>query len=193
MKTRRLKPGELAPSFTASDWQGQVVDLGSLRGDAILLSFFRYASCPLCNPRIQELLREHERLMRNGVSVLSVFQPPAERLTHYVGRQAPPFPIIPDPQLKLYRMYRGESSWVEFLRAWTIGFPNIIYAVIGKNFLPGMVENDLHRIPADFLIGPDGMLIDVYYGVDNGDHIPLRRVLDSLEKKVSFQQTRGIY
>jgi hypothetical protein len=37
------------------------------------------------------------------------------------------------------------------------------------------------------------MLIDVYYGVDNGDHIPLRRVLDSLEKKVSFQQTRGIY
>ena len=152
-----------------------------------MLSFFRYASCPLCNLRIQELIREYDRLTFNGLLVLAVFQSPAERIVHYVGRQLPPFAIIPDPELKLYRAYGVESSWGGFFRAWTLGLPKVVQSVLGKGFLPGSVEGDLNRIPADFVIGPEGELIDVYYGQDIGDHMPLSRVMQGLAQTASYQ------
>ncbi len=185
----RLKPEEQAPLFTAHDLQGQLFDLEKPRENVILLSFFRYASCPLCNLRVQELIRNQDQLTQSGISVVAVFQSPAERIAHYVGRQAPPFPIIPDPGTKLYRLYGVESSWKGFFRTWSIGLPKVIRAVLGKGFLPGTVEGDLNRIPADFLIGPEGMLLDVYYGIDIGDHMPLRRVIDRQKNGEWLQST----
>jgi peroxiredoxin Q/BCP len=138
---------------------------------------------------VQELIREHERLRESGESELAVFQSPAERITRYVGRQAPPFSNIPDPQLKLYRIYGLESSWLGFFRAWTIGFPKVIQAVFGRGFLPGTVEGYFNRIPVDFLIGPNGMLIDVYHGIDIGDHFQSCRILDNLKKVIPLQST----
>lgn len=188
MKTWRLAPGERAPIFQATDLQGQTIDLANMHGDTILLSFFRYASCPLCNLRVRELIQEHDRLAAIGVSVLAIFQSPAERILQYVGRQKPPFPIIPDPQIKLYQLYGLESSWKGFFRAWSIGLPKVIRAVIGNRFLPGTVEGDLNRIPADFLINAQGLLIDVHYGLDIGDHIPLSRVINRVDRSSTVQQ-----
>ena len=187
MKGGRLSPGEAAPAFAITDLDRRLVRLDDFRGQTLLLSFFRYASCPLCNLRIQELIREYDRLAFNGLLVLAVFQSPAERIAHYVGRQLPPFAIIPDPELKLYRSYGVESSWSGFFRAWTLGLPKVVQAVMDKGFLPGSVEGDLNRIPADFVIGPQGELVDVYYGRDIGDHMPLPRVLQGLARTASYQ------
>ena len=143
-----------------------------------LLSFFRYASCPLCNLRVRELITKYEQFVENGTRILAIFQSPTERITHYVGTQSPPFPIIPDPDLTLYHLYGVESSWRGFARAWTLGIPQVFKAVVANGFLPGTMENHIHSIPADFLINPDGQLIDVYYGRDIGDHMPLDRVFD---------------
>ena len=183
----RLKPGKPAPVFNAPSLDGEVIDLEEFHDGIILLSFFRYASCPLCNLRVQELIREYDTLAANRVSVIAVFQSPAERINRYVGQQAPPFPLIPDPQTRLYRLYNVESSWIGFIRAWSIGLPKIIQAVLGKHFLPGTVEGDLNRIPADFLISPNGTLIDVHYGIDIGDHMPLERIYDILEDRKHYQ------
>lgn len=177
MKQLRLKPGEKAPAFKTQDWQGNRIAPYGTHPGTILLSFFRYASCPLCNLRVRELITNYERFIENGVRIQAVFQSSAERIAHYVGTQSPPFPLIPDPDLKLYRLYGVESSWRGFARAWTLGIPQVYRAVVANGFLPGTMENDIHRIPADFLIAPDGKLLDVYYGRDIGDHIPLDRVL----------------
>lgn len=187
MKTRRLLPGQRAPVFRASDLNNQMIDLASQQGDKVLLCFFRYASCPLCNLRISELIREHDHLTEHGIRVLAVFQSPAEKLHQYVGRQAPPFAIIPDPQTRLYQRYGLESSWKGFFRAWTLGLPRVVKAVIGEGFLPGSMEGDIHRIPGDFLIDEQGVLLDVYYGVDIGDHMPLDRILNPVDNSAIQQ------
>jgi peroxiredoxin len=176
MKPSRLKPGEKAPAFETHDWQGnRIVPFGS-HPSVTLLSFFRYASCPLCNLRVRELITKYEQFVENGMRILAIFQSPAERISHYVGTQSPPFPLIPDPDLKLYRLYGVESSWRGFARAWTLGIPQVFRAVVVNGLLPGTVENDIHRVPADFLIDQDGQLMDVYYGQDIGDHMPLEQL-----------------
>ena len=42
--------------------------------------------------------------------------------------------------------------------------------------MPGPPEGTKTRIPADFLINPDGTIHEVYYGEKIGDHIPFERV-----------------
>jgi hypothetical protein len=40
------------------------------------------------------------------------------------------------------------------------------------------------KMPADFLIGPDGRIVEAYYGRDIGDHLSIERIdalLDALE------------
>ena len=176
MKSGRLNTGEKAPSFKTRDWQGKSIELLDTHPGKTLLSFFRYASCPLCNLRVHELIREQGRFSEAGIRILAVFQSPAERIAHYVGQQSPPFPLIPDPDLKLYRLYGVETSWWGVVRTWTVGLPQVFKAVFANGYLPGRVENEVNRIPADFLIASDGQLIDVYYGRDIGDHIPLERI-----------------
>lgn len=177
----RLSKGQMAPKIRIEDWQGEILTLDAMRGEYVLLSFYRYASCPLCNLRIRQIIAGHVELQRQNLRVLAVFQSSGKKIGQYVGTQAPPFPLIPDPDLKLYKAYGVESSWRGFLHAWTMGIGKVFKAVIQKRFLPGTMEGDIHRIPADFLIGPDGRLIDVYYGKDIGDHMPMQQIFDALK------------
>jgi peroxiredoxin len=189
MSSRRLSPGQAAPPFQVRDWQGNPVGLSYPLERKLLLCFFRYASCPLCNLRVQELIRQQQRLKDHGIDILAIFQSPPERIRHYVGRQQPPFPLIPDPDRKLYHIYGVESSWGGFLRAWTAGIGKVLRAVIGKRFLPGTVEGELHRIPADFLIDIDGRLSLVYYGRDIGDHLPLEHLFNHTDNACNERET----
>ncbi|MCG7908722.1 MAG: peroxiredoxin-like family protein [Candidatus Thiodiazotropha taylori] len=172
----QLKSRGRAPAFVTRDWQGNPIEPFGSHPGMTLLSFYRYASCPLCNLRIRELITKHQQFLNKGIRILAVFQSPLERIAHYVGSQSPPFPLIPDPDLNLYRLYGVESSWRGFARAWTLGIPKVYRAVVANGFLPGSMENEIHRLPADFLIDQSGQLIDVYYGRDIGDHIPLERL-----------------
>lgn len=168
----RLKAGDAAPDFTWPDTEGKTVSLSDLRGGPVLLSFYRYASCPFCNLRIHELARRAAQYGALGLEMLAVFQSPAEKIREYVGRQDPAFPILPDPARVLYRLYGVESSWLGMAKAFASRVPEIARAV-GKGFLPGSMEGEAHRLPADFLIGRDGSIAIAYYGKDIGDHLPL--------------------
>ena len=180
MRHARLSRGDMAPKLQTSDWKGRPFDLASLRGGPVFLSFYRYASCPLCNLRIHQLIAAHNSFAAKGLTMVAVFQSPAESIARYVGRQVPPFVMIPDPEMRFYRRFGVETSWLGFMRAWTIGIGRPLRAVLGKGFMPGMIEGNLNRIPADFLIGADGTLVDVFYGKDIGDHMPLQRLHDGL-------------
>ena len=177
MKLTRLKTGNSAPTFKVKDTQGNTIDLALNRERITLLSFFRYASCPLCNLRVRELIRSYDQLTSRGIDIIAVFQSTDEQISRYVGEQHPPFPIIADPEAKLYQMYRVESSWRGFLRTWTLGISQVIEAVVGNRFFPGRIDGEINRIPADFLIDTKGMLIEAYYGNDIGDHIPVDQLI----------------
>ncbi|MFC1890661.1 peroxiredoxin-like family protein, partial [Thermodesulfobacteriota bacterium] len=164
----------------ARDLFDNPVSLEDYRGKRLMLSFYRYASCPLCNLRIHELIKNHDPLKDRGLSMLAVFQSPAESILEYVGRQDIPFPVIPDPDRSLYHAYGVESSWGAFLKA-AARLPEMI-AATRAGFRPGRMEGETAMVPADFLVGPDLVVEKAYYGKDIGDHIPIADVEAWLNK-----------
>lgn len=170
----RLKPLTPAPGFEPSDHFGRPVGFQPKKGRKLLLSFYRYASCPLCNIRVNTLISKHEALKASGLDMIGVFQSPAEEIRRYVGRQDSPFPIIPDPEMKLYRLYGVETGW-----AGLVGGGLRVAALVSafrQGFLLGQVDGPINRLPADFLIDENGLLFDCYYGRDIGDHLPLAAI-----------------
>lgn len=176
MSTNKLHPTDPAIDFTYQDYQGNTVALNNFRGRKVLLAFFRVASCPFCNLRVRELIKNHGELERKGISVIAFFASTAEEIAQYAGEQHPPFPIVPDPQLDLYRKYGIESAYsgmfkvmvkpLQMLRVMTSGFFNL------KSI------SDHPLIPADFLIQEDHTIYRAYYGKDFGDHLPLEDILN---------------
>jgi AhpC/TSA family protein len=45
----RLRIGSNALTFTAQALGGRRIDLAALRGRTVLLKFYRFATCPVCN------------------------------------------------------------------------------------------------------------------------------------------------
>jgi peroxiredoxin len=174
----RLTTGAIAPSFEAQDWKERAHRLEDLRGHMVWLAFFRYASCPLCNLRVHQLIQRYDELTARDLRVLAVFQSPPASIARYVGEQEPPFPLLCDPEERLYGLYgleHGLGAYVSPRNA-----PALTMAT-AKGFLPGKMEGTKTRIPADFLIDPEGVIQDVFYGSVIADHIPFERVERFLE------------
>lgn len=167
----RLSANDAAPSFEAMDWKGNCHRLEDFAGKRTWLAFFRYASCPLCNVRIGEMRAAPERWPK--LNIAAVFQSPAASMAQYVGQQEPPFPLLCDPEEKLYAAYRLEKSTPGFWKPTNLlGLAK----AAGQGFLPGKMEGTLTRLPADFLIDEEGRIVDAFYADDIAGHIPLGRV-----------------
>lgn len=171
----RLTAGSPAPLFDTADFLDAPVSLKSLRGRRIMLSFYRYASCPLCNLRMHELIRNYPRLQPD-IELVAVFQSPADSIRQYVGRQDAPFPVVADPERQLYARYGLESSWGGFFGSF-LRSPLQPVKAMANGYLPGKVEGPMNALPADFLIDEKGVVQLAYYGRDIGDHLPLEQVL----------------
>lgn len=170
---RNLKKGQIAPNFEATVWDGSKIRLEDFRGQKVWLSFFRYASCPLCNLRIREIIQAHTELIQFHLQVIAVFQSPVESMAEYVGKQRPPFPLIADPNEKLYELYGLDSSWSGFFNPGNIP---LFKEALKAGFTPGRMEGTLSRIPGDFLIDETGKIFTAFYGSKIGDHIEMEKV-----------------
>src|SRR5688572_3713673 len=97
----RIEPGGRAPDFSVTDLEGRAHRLADYRGKPLLLQFYRYAGCPMCDLRLHDFAREYPSLAANGLSVLAFFHSPAPRLRRHFARRPMPFPIVADPEWKI--------------------------------------------------------------------------------------------
>jgi peroxiredoxin Q/BCP len=176
--TTRFHAGDLAPDFSASDLAGQPLRLSDQRGGAVLLSFYRYASCPICNLCIRERALEYPGLRELGLTAIAVFQSPADRLREYMVPDDLPFPVIADPTMRLYRAYGLERSLRGMLGARTVA---AAVRALRQGHLPGLANGPLDRMPADFLIDSAGRIGRAWYGRTADDHLPQAQIRSWLE------------
>lgn len=175
----RLKKGQRAVNFKVKDIFGNEISLADYKGKILLLSFYRYASCPLCNLRVNQLIQHEPIFKKSGMEMLAIFQSPQESIIKYVGKQDAPFPIIADPQRELYKLYGVETSIRGTLRA--LFKPSKFKEALNKGFKPGKSEGAMTLIPADFIIDANLNISKVYYGKDIGDHMPIETIFNTLE------------
>ena len=169
----KLSPGQIAPQFKAMSYDGKSVSSADYVGKKLWLAFFRYAACPLCNQRIHEIIQRHREFERLGIELIAVFQSPPERIGEYVAKQAPSFPLIADPDMKLYAEYGVVQ------RLMGMFYPRVsrVFKRAKRNgFKTGPSDGPVATVPADFLIDPEGLLWSTYYGSAISDHIPFETV-----------------
>ncbi len=116
----------------------------------------------------------------NGLEIVAVFESPVERLRETVGRQAAPFHVVPDPKRFLYKRYGVKLSIFGYVRG-AFRF-SAFRDALGRGFRFGKVDGAATQLPAEFLIGPDGMIGRAYYGRDIGDHLPIPEIEHWLDK-----------
>lgn len=166
--------GQEAPDFVLQDHFAKDHRLRQYRGRKVWLSFFRYAACPVCNLRIDEMKAWTGVFNpeKTGLAVLTVFQSSVMTVAQYVGKQNPPFPLLCDPKEEIYFNYGLEHGG-------SILNPNVLSRGIqagARGFLGGTKEGRINRLPGDFLIDEDGIVQEIHKGRDWADHIDFKQV-----------------
>lgn len=164
----KLKVGDRAPDFRVQALDGQTLALSDFRGRKVLLSFYRYASCPFCNLRVHELSQRQAAWQAQGLDMIAVFQSPRASILEYVGQQQPPFAILPDPDRALYQAYGVTGSWAGFAK----GALNVrdFMSALKQGYAPGKMEGAVNMLPADFVIDEAGQVQLAFYGNDISEH-----------------------
>lgn len=185
----RLKSGQPAVPFTAQTVEGETVSLAQFAGRPVLLMFFRYASCPMCNLRLHDFAQQYAQLQERGLMVVAFFHSSAASIRAHAGGRHYPFPLVADPKFRIYDVYGVETSW-----------PRLLLSVARPRFYVDWFRSLRHRfwggvawqmatMPADFLIGSDGRIVTAYYGRDVGDHLPIARIEALLDDGAVDQPT----
>jgi peroxiredoxin len=169
-----LRTNDKAPHFAVFDIHGNLVDLSDYRNRKILLGFYRYASCPFSNLRINELKKYSSEFQEKGLEIITVFQSDKDNIRRYVGKQRPDFPIVDDPKMTLYFIYKVGSSFFKTILSWL----NLkVYSkAIRKGFKPGKVDGNRFRLPAEFVLDSNLVIEKLKYGEDLGDFIPIDEI-----------------
>ena len=169
----RIQAGTIAPSFAARDSFGQPIDLEQYAGKWVLLSFFRNGACAICNLRVHRLIERFPDLQRQGLEVIAVFESPASSIQQYVGQQVAPFPIVPDPDASLYALYGVEVSKEKVEATMTRPETSDLIAEAAANGFALTPEpgSNFYRLPAEFLVGPDGVVRVAHYAEYVYDHL----------------------
>ena len=61
--------GDKAPAIVLPAIDGSVFDLSKVKGKRVILTFFRFSSCPLCNMRIRKIKQRWGEFSEDTVMV----------------------------------------------------------------------------------------------------------------------------
>lgn len=169
----KLEIGQPAPRFTVEDIYGTPITLEQYHQRKLLLSFYRSPSCPLCSLRLHYLIQHYPHLQKKGLDILIFFEATIETVFQYAASQHPAFPLIADPDRKVFHRYHVEPNWLGLRGMLRIGD---YYQAWQQKVGGKMTNGAIAMIPADFLIGPNLVIQLAHYGNDIGDHLHVRDI-----------------
>jgi peroxiredoxin len=165
-----------APNFTATAIGGRRVDLKALRGRTVLLKFYRFATCPVCNWHMHGFIHDYPQVEALGLTTVVLYHSPSEKIASANPVQAP-FDIVADPAKKIFGAYGVERSWrgmfspavmSTYIKALKAGYP------------AGMLTSDggITGNPADFLIDANGRIAYAHYGKHYADTLDAPQIVE---------------
>lgn len=172
----RLTIGSTAPNFTAQALGGRKVDLAALRGRTVLLKFYRFATCPVCNLHMHRFIKDYGSLQALGLTTVVFYHSPEERL-QMVNDDLPPFHLVPDPGKLVFRAYGVETGLAGMIS------PAVMrdyVRALRAGFSPGMLSSDggITGNPADFIVDAEGRVVFAHYGRHYADSLHAGQIAD---------------
>jgi thioredoxin-dependent peroxiredoxin len=149
-----LEPGDEAPDFTLPDQHGNPVSLSGLRGQNVVLYFYPKADTPGCTTQACGVRDHRGDYERADAVVLGVSPDPVKAVSKFNDKFGLGFPLLADEDHEVAVQY---GVWVEKNR-------------YGRTYMGNERTT--------FVIGPDGVIQNVYRNVKPAEHDEL--VLGSL-------------
>lgn len=177
----KTTPGDRIDDLKLPNIDGSEFDINSVAGKRYLLSFYRFASCPFCNMRIHELVKSYDELPVN-FEIIAIFDSPLDNLQRYATGHHAPFPILADETNTYYRKFGVQRSLLGVLKGGLLRMPTMMHAMFGKGYIPWTVKGSMTTMPLDILVDEGGTVQSVYYGKDEGDHMPFGQIIEFSEK-----------
>lgn len=168
MHEPRLKMGDTVRRCDLVDIHGQAVRIPDA-GRLTHLQFRRYAGCPACNVHLRSIARRYQEIVGAGIQEVVVFHSRRETMLAFQGEL--PFAAIADPDKRLYAEFGvGQMSWLSAFdpRSWRAVYRALTRSPSLRGAM-GMGEQHM-GLPADFLIGADGVMLAAKYGEYVDDH-----------------------
>jgi peroxiredoxin Q/BCP len=138
--------GDTAPDFTLQDQHGDDVSLSGLKGKTVVLYFYPKADTPGCTTQACGI-RDHraDYDMANAV-VLGVSPDPVKKIAKFDDKYGLSFPLLADEDHAVAESY---GVWVE-------------KSMYGRKYMGNERST--------FVIGPDGVVQQVFRKVKPGEH-----------------------
>ena len=96
----QLEVGDDAPNFILPAIDGTLFEMSNFKGKRVILTFFRFSTCPFCNIRINRILKRWEEFDDDTLMV-GVFDAKIDELKKSMKRHNPPFSVVADETLSL--------------------------------------------------------------------------------------------
>ena len=170
----KLKSGDKIDELTLSSIDGSKFVIKNIIYKRALVTFYRFASCPFCNLRINEIVKRYDEL-GSEFEMVAIFDSPLDNLKKQTKHHNAPFWILADENYHYFNKFSIEQSILKFLKGTLIRFHRLILASF-KGYIPFTFKGSVSTIPVDILIEKDGKISEVYYGRDTSDHLPFEKI-----------------
>ena len=143
---QKLKEGDRAPGFSATDQYGRPVSLKDYSGKKVVLYFYPKDNTPGCAAEACSLRDHHGVFLENGYAVIGVSADDAASHVKFTEKHGLPFPLIPD-------------TGREIIKAYGVWGPK---KFMGREF-EGIIRTT-------FVIGEDGRIEKIFTKVKTAEH-----------------------
>lgn len=179
---KNIKIGDAAQTIISTDLWNNKISVPS-NEKWTYLSFHRFAACPFCSLRTNELIKHYELFEKHNIEVISIWPSERDILLRYVGNKKSPFPMLSDRGKRIYKTYGiTKSSASGAIRL--LLHPQLIIKALRNMYKNMEVDADPKLMPASFLIDTDGIIQMAYYGKHFGDH-PNIELIFQIKNKTS--------
>jgi peroxiredoxin len=147
------KAGDVAPSFSLKDPEGNVISSADLlKRGPLMLSFYRGVWCPYCNMELQALETVKPEFDRYGVSLVAISPQTAPNSRKSVRQNKLSFPILSDVKGKVGAAFGLRFNLPDYLVE--------LYKQL-KNDLPTFNDDPSWTLPmpARYVIRQDGLIL----------------------------------
>ena len=102
-----LKPGDLAPDFSLSDGEGNIVNLSDLKGKRVILYFYPRDNTPGCTKEACGFRDTYDQYQEKDVVILGVSTDDAKAHTKFATKHNLPFPLLTDAEGVMATQYES--------------------------------------------------------------------------------------
>ncbi len=105
----KIVSGDPIPNIILPSIDGKGYDISSANGKRIILTFYRFETCPFCNIRINKIIKRWSEFNEETV-MIGIFDANIDKLSNSMKKHNPPFIILADEQYTSFLEYEVQKS-----------------------------------------------------------------------------------